>query len=241
MTSSWRSAELRQLFAKKRVLNKRIEMQTDNEAAVLCRRIYIKTKDIYKTIPDGPGKLGFQILYGPPFREAPILFIGYQPGTGLKSPEEEREYGSEDGWPSVCEFATEKWVLAKNMRRMFGRELLQRCVGVNAIFMRSPSLEHYRKHVTLELRRKIEKFCLVQITEMVETLRPKVVVVMGFETLALFGKSKSVLISEGSQRVLAKTGSVAGREAIGTLHLSGARISALDRAAIASHILAGIT
>jgi hypothetical protein len=162
-------------------------MRTDNEAE--ARRIYVKTKDIYETIPDGPGKLGFQILYGPPFREAPILFIGYQPGTGLKSPEEEREYGSEDGWPSVCEFATENWVLAKNMRRMFGRELLQQCVGVNAIFVRSPSLEHYRKHVTLELRRRMEKFCLVQVTEMVEALRPKTVVVLGFETLALFAQA----------------------------------------------------
>jgi hypothetical protein len=226
---------------KKRVLNKRIEMQTDNEVEALCRRIYIKTKDLYETIPDGPEKLGFQILYGPPFREAPIVFIGYQPGTGLKSPEEERKYGSEDGWPSVCEFATEEWVLAKKMRGMFRRELLEQCVGVNAIFVRSPSLEHYRKHVTLELRRKIEKFCLVQITEMVETLRPKVVVVIGFETLALFGKSKSILKSEKSQDVLVRTGSVAGREAIGTLHLSGARISTPDRAAIATHILAALT
>ena len=153
---------------KNRVLNKRIEMQTDNEAEALCRRIYIKTKDIY----DGPGKLGFQILYGPPFREAPILFIGYQPGTGLKSPEEEREYGSEDGWPSVCEFATENWVLAKKMRRMFGRELLQQCVGINAIFVRSPSLEHYREYVTLEFRREIEKFCLVQVTEIGKSWKP---------------------------------------------------------------------
>jgi hypothetical protein len=71
------------------------------------------------------------------------------------------------------------------MRRMFGGELLQECVGVNAIFVRSPSLEHYHKHVTLELRQKIEKFCLLQIVEIVETLRPKMVVVMGFETLAL--------------------------------------------------------
>jgi len=51
------------------------KMQTDNEAEALCRRIYIKTKDLYETIPDGPEKLGFQILYGPPFREAPIMFI----------------------------------------------------------------------------------------------------------------------------------------------------------------------
>ena len=114
-------------------------------------------------------------------------------------------------------------------------------MGVNAIFARPPSLEHYRKHVTLELRRGIEKFCLVQITEMVETIRPKMIVVMGFETLALFGKSKAILKNESSQRVLVRTGSVAGRQAIGTLHLRGARISTLDRAAIAGHILAGLT
>jgi hypothetical protein len=81
---------------------------------------------------------------------------------------------------------------------------------------------------------------LLQIVEMVETLRPKMVVVMGFETVALFGKSKAILKNERSQRVLGKTGSVAGRQAIGPLHLSGARISTPDRVAIASHILAGL-
>ena len=121
---------------------------------------------------------------------------------------------------------------------MFGKELLEQCVGVNAIFVRSPTSEYYRKNVELKVRREIEKFCLLQITEIVEFLRPKTVVVMGFETLALFGKSKSVLKGERSQRELVRSGSVAGRQAIGTLHLSGAFISALDRAAIASHILA---
>jgi hypothetical protein len=73
---------------------------------------------------------------------------------------------------------------------------------------------------------------------MVKILRPKMVVVMGFETLALFGKSKSVLKSERSKRVLLRIGSVAGYQAIGTLHLSGAQISTLDRAAVATGILA---
>ena len=113
---------------------------------------------------------------------------------------------------------------------MLGKELLEQCVGVNAIFAWSPRSEYYRKNVELKVRREIEKFCLLQITEIVETLCPKTVVVMGSETLALFGKSKSVLKGERSQRELVRSGRVAGRQATGTLHLSGAFISALARA-----------
>ena len=112
-----------------------------------------ETKAFYGTIADRCENQGFQIVYGPPFVEAPVFFIGYQPGPGLKSPEEERRYGSEDGWvsglggPSRCEYATENWALAKNMRLMFPQELLERCVGLNAIFVRSPRSQHYRSHV----------------------------------------------------------------------------------------------
>jgi hypothetical protein len=56
-------------------------------------------------------------------------------------PKKSANIGSEDDWPSVSEFATEEWVLAKKMRRMFRRELLEQWVG-NAIFVQSPSLEH---------------------------------------------------------------------------------------------------
>jgi hypothetical protein len=81
-----------------------------------CRRIYKETKKFYKDIFAGKKEdVGFQILYGPPHVEAPILFLGYQPGKGCKTPQQERDSGSEDGWPPVCEYATENWRLATNM------------------------------------------------------------------------------------------------------------------------------
>jgi hypothetical protein len=212
----------------------------DEEVEVLCRTIYADTKLFYKAIAARCENLGFQILYGPPFLEAPILFIGYQPGTGLKSPEEEREYGSEDRWPGRCEYATEDWVLAKNMRRMFGTELLEHCVGMNAIFFRSPDIEHFRTHIDHKLRQEMTGFCLHRVTKILEALRPKTVVAIGFETLALFGETTRVLTNEKSGRVLARTGVIAGRQATGTLHLSGAHISKSDRLAIARHILAAL-
>jgi len=212
----------------------------EKEAESLCNAIYLETKAFYEAIADRCENKGFQILYGPPFVEAPIFFIGYQPGRGLKSPEEERKYGSEDRWPSRCEYVTEDWALAKNMRSMFPQELLERCVGLNAIFVRSPSVQHYRSHVEGELRREIEAFCLANVGRLVEALRPKLVVVVGFETLALFGESTPVLRSDKLGRVLTKAARVAGRPAVGTLHLSGARISRRDREAIAGHVLAAL-
>jgi hypothetical protein len=158
----------------------------------------------------------------------------------LKSPEEERQYGSEDRWPSRSEYVTEGWTLAKNMRSMFPEELLERCVGINAIFVRSPNVQHHQSHVGAKLRREIEAFCLAEVERMVRALRPKLVVVVGFETLALFGQGTPALRSHKSGRVLARAARVAERAAIGTLHLSGARISRVDRDAIAAHILAAL-
>lgn len=206
----------------------------------LCRRIYAESKAFYKAIAADCEHHGFQILYGPPLPGAPICFIGYQPGSGLKSPEEERAYGSEDHWPTRCEYATEDWVLARNMRRMFGRELLEQSVGLNAIFVRSPNIQHYRTHVRRNVRHEIAEFCLPRVTKMVDALNPKTIVVIGFETLALFGRSAPALTNGESGRVLARKGIIAGRQATGTLHLSGAHISHKDRAAIASHILASL-
>ncbi|HKW34172.1 MAG TPA: hypothetical protein VJN92_14265 [Candidatus Acidoferrum sp.] len=210
----------------------------EKDAERLCNLIYSETKAFYETIADRCENQGFQILLGPPFVEAPILFIGYQPGRGLKSPEEERQYGSEDRWPSRCEYVTEDWALARNMRLMFPQELLERCVGLNAIFVRSPNAQHYRSRVEAKLRREIEVFCLVSIGRILAALRPKLVVIFGFETLALFGESTPVLRSGKSGRVLARTARVAGRQAVGTLHLSGAHISRQDRETIAGYILA---
>ena len=67
----------------------------------------------------GAANLGFKILYGPPVVEPPILFIGYQPG-GEKESMIESEH---QGWPEACEYV----------------EVLEACVGVNAIFLRAPA------------------------------------------------------------------------------------------------------
>jgi hypothetical protein len=129
----------------------------------------------------------FKILYGPPFFNPPILFIGYQPGGGAEDCARELLDGAHDGWPAVCEYATESWKLAYWMRRMFGAELLTRCVGLNAIFVRAPKVEIYRKTVASSVREKIEKFCLPRVEQLIDVMQPQRIVSVGFETLDLFG------------------------------------------------------
>jgi hypothetical protein len=164
------------------------------------------------------------------------MFIGYQPGRGLLTSEGDLDRKCEDRWPDRCQYATERWRLAKNMRQMFEVPLLKQCVALNAIFVRSPNIETYRT-ISPKLRQEIKEFCLPRVIKIVDALRPGILVVLGLETLALFGKSTPVLLSQQKHgRVLVRASKINGRTAIGTLHLSGAQIANSDRLAISRHI-----
>ena len=74
---------------------------------------------------------------GPPFKNAEIAFIGYQPGDWELSIEQARGKGFESGWVTAeCHYHVQQWRLARTLRTMFG-SALQHCVGLNAVFVRS--------------------------------------------------------------------------------------------------------
>jgi hypothetical protein len=145
--------------------------------------------------------------------------------------------GAQDGWPSKCESATKIWPLAKWLRRMFGVPLLQQCAGLNAIFVRAPKVEIYRKTVARQSREKIANFCLPLAERLIAVMQPRRIVSIGFETLDLFGGG-SPDVKNDKGRILTRVGTIAGRSAIGTLHLSGAQMSNIDRARMPARILA---
>jgi uracil-DNA glycosylase len=128
---------------------------------------------------------------------------------------------------------------------MFGRELVERCVGTNAIFIRADSIDDYKSIVckSNEVLPKIKEFCRNCVEKMVDAIEPRLIVAIGFETLYLFGGSGGSNIdkkSEKNGRVLTRTGKIFGRDALGVLHLSGARISNQDRETIANRIRSSI-
>jgi uracil-DNA glycosylase len=217
-------------------------MRQERQAAAeeICQSIYQRTKSFYGEISEGRDDVGFQILYGPPNFKAPILFIGYQPGAGTKSALEEREYGSEDRWPRQSEYMTESWPLARQLLRMFDKQLIEKSVGMNAIFLRANKIASYHKNFDRQLRTQIEQFCIPRVEQIVEAIQPTLIVAIGFATLRLFCAG-AIDMTNKKGRVLTLTGKIAGRDALGVLHLSGARISKSDRAAIARHIQSSIS
>jgi len=206
--------------------------QAQTAAEKFCRGLYSETEAFFDKIGHPP-KFGFKILNGLPLKNAPYLFIGFQPGGGSEDYKVEIKKGTDKGWPQVCEYATEEWRLADRMRKVFRRELLEKCVGTNAIFLRYPNILEYRRDVGVK-RKDIEKFCIDKVSEIVKQIDPQQIVAIGFATLGLFGKTTSALKSE-SGRTLTKTGTIAGRPAVGIIHLSGSRISNEDMDLLSSH------
>jgi len=204
---------------------------TDLEA--ICTGVYEDTRKLPQ-LTANPA-LGFEILMGPPLKRPPIVFIGYQPGNGSLSVEQARQAGYEQEWPKTNEYLTASWPLAKRMRRMFGVELLQQCVGLNAIFVRSRSAHTYVRSLSRHDRRAVRAFCLEEVGKLVRAMDPRLVVVIGFSTLELFGAGTADLRNH-SGRVLTRFGEVHGRRAIATLHLTGSQIANADIDRIASQV-----
>lgn len=124
------------------------------------------------------------------------------------------------------------------MRQMFGVKLnLEECVGLNAIFLRSPNIAAYNHNLTLEERIRVRSFCCKRVERIIEALNPRRIVTIGLSTLNLFGPT-TIGIASPRGRVLTRKGKIGERDALAMLHPTGARISNGDRARIAESVLA---
>jgi hypothetical protein len=193
----------------------------------LCRDINDQTEEFYRRIqPRMKSNLGYEILYGPPHFRPPVLFIGYQPGGDENSVEKGIALRERKGWPEACTYATESWRLATTMQRMFGKDYLLQCVGLNAIFLRAPSVTQYRQNVGPVLEREIEEFCKAHLETIIHPLQTQPIVLISLPTAPFFGEFQPDLKRRRQHNHnLTMTGFIGGYAALSVLHLSGARIS----------------
>ena len=178
-------------------------------------------------------RFGFEILMGPPFFQPPVMFIGYQPGDWELSPSEARAAGFESGWVRAgkSQYATEQWLLAKKLREIFfGKfsQCLDHSVGLNAIFVRAPSADFYNKNIDLKTRRCIADFCLRMNERIIYLTDPKKIIAIGFGAMRMFGPSQSD-VSNSRSGPLTKTASIFGKSTLVVKHLTGCRLSRVDR------------
>jgi hypothetical protein len=204
------------------------------------RDIYKEAGAFFAQIPR-QNDYGYKIFNSPPLHKAKVLFIGFQPGGGKESFEYETKRGAHLTWPLESEYATADWHLAVRMREMFQPALdLKNTVGLNAIFLRSPSVTDYYRDVTAKDRREVKEFCIMRVNKIIDLLEPQKIVAIGLDTLKLFGPTVPDLVnSRGNAST--RLGEVAGREALGMIHLTGAHITREDRSLLAEHVLKYVT
>jgi hypothetical protein len=146
--------------------------------------IYEETRHLYRSVQGELTRLhidhGFRILYGPAVLEPHTLMVGFQPGgdAGHIRPQE-----IEGSAPSN-EYLSRSWPLAVKLRRRFGDQFLKTALGTNAIFFRSPSVSAWRS-INEPLREKLEAYCFRQTERIVRAVRPRRILILGWDTVAL--------------------------------------------------------
>ncbi|MGD0143125.1 MAG: hypothetical protein ABSC92_08205 [Rhizomicrobium sp.] len=153
----------------------------------VVREVYSETRQLWEHARSQLSKdqdHAFKILYSPPVFEPAVLVIGLQPGgdvTHMRHAELER--------PSETnEYLDESWPLAVQLRKRFGKPFLEGAVGTNAIFFRSPSWADWHKIEPL-LRARLEVFCVGENKRLIRAMRPKQIVLLGWDALHVMGGS----------------------------------------------------
>ena len=155
------------------------------ELDTVVQDIYARTYQLWEASRSRLTKChdhGFKILYGPPRFEPGVLVVALQPGGDAYHVK-----GAELRQPSMTnEYLSESWPLASELRKRFGTAYLQEAVGTNAIFFRAPSWAEWQR-VERGLRTQLEIFSLSQNKRLIRAIKPKQILLLGWDTLELMG------------------------------------------------------
>ncbi len=200
-----------------------------------CRAIYSDVQRFYDEHPVriGGEDLGFRVLYSPPLPRPEILFLGFQPGGRLGEALESQRLGHREGWPTFSDYATADWLLARRMRSIWPIDVINRSVGMNAIFFRAPSIKDWNS-LPAVVRLAAEEFSARHVAGLIQLLSPRRIVVIGLGTFDRLTHGEA-LVRGYRKQVLIKEGRLWGRPAYGVVHLSGARIAREDLNTIRSY------
>lgn len=201
----------------------------------LTKDVFTEYKGKYSFWPHG-----FKVFYSPVKTSPKLMIISYQPG-GTKERFDLEDHGSykrnDFKLPALNAYVETDYPMAKKVKRLFafegGLELLSGSVVFPLIFFRAPSVAAW-KRVARKERKDMEDFSLSKVKEIIETIKPKTILIFGIETYDKLKKSifcpiltEEVVQYRKNERVMVKA-RCAGYEIIATIHPSGARISRED-------------
>lgn len=181
--------------------------------------LYNDTTKKWKT--KGKSEKGFAIFYSPVIMCPKIMIIGYNPGGGKESFNE-----NEISIPTKHDYVVGDYRLARNMRKIFNevksRVAIEETVKTNMIFFRSKKANDISNNELIEYSKN-------KTREIIGRLKPQNIITEGFKTFdcvmsLLEGSEQHDIIQENNEKRIIRIGIINGRtKVIGLIHPSGAR------------------
>ncbi len=216
-------------------------MNTQTAAQSLCRTVIAETNALYisrvkprleelgRATSDpkfGPG--GYEVLFGPPLRDAELFIVGFQPGGAPGLGDLIQPADRDPPWPSRCAYAEQDWRLARELRSIFGQTLLEHSTGSNRQFFRAASDSVYR-YWPLDLRAETQTFSLRHLTAIIEALQPKRILSIGKTAHWALDSTAEVTDRDERGTFLLGAGHVGTIPVLSCAHLTGRRLTTQSR------------
>ncbi|KAA0257287.1 hypothetical protein FHQ18_09565 [Deferribacter autotrophicus] len=143
----------------------------------------------YENFKEFNQEYGFAVFYSPIRLNPELMIIGYNPGG------DEKDFNKEEAMsiPEKHEYITYKddkdYKAAKNMYELFKRlnktQLLENSIKLNMIFFRTKNIAKW-KEINKKIRIEIEEYCFNKVKEIIEKLKPRILLIEGIKTFDLF-------------------------------------------------------
>lgn len=178
---------------------------------------------------------GFRVFYSPVTIMPRLMILGFNPGGGPSSFNEEKACNLPDDHDYFPRTRDDDYPLARRMREdLFSgnQALLRESVKTNLIPFRSRNKDEWYR-IEKKLRVELEEFSREVCREVVEVMKPRFVLLEGVQTFDLFCRwfAEEILPPqsspnhqlEGGRRIYCRAEMRNGIKVMGVLHLSGAR------------------
>lgn len=132
-------------------------------------------------------KPGFKIFYSPIIKNPTLMILSLNPGgTELDFKQESKtKFGDNDfSLPKRNEYLTTDYAMARKMRSLFKDHLglLEKSVTLPILFFRSENYQYWKKNIQKDIRIEMEEFSYLKIQTILKKLKPKLCLVIGFQT-----------------------------------------------------------
>jgi hypothetical protein len=177
---------------------------------------------------------GFKVFFGPVRENPEVMIISLNPGGNGDNFRQEDYYRFESGDfspPTTNVYVIRQNPMARKVRKFFdGHEkMLERSVAFTVLFFRSKNIKEW-KRLDKQKRKEMEEFSYKKVKEIIDKVKPKAVLVVGFATYRRLKKHvldgiKDENPRKGKSGRLSLTADWNGVPLFCIPHLTGARVT----------------